>query len=88
MTLPKETMAFENSNWKSIYVKNAGAKSSVNSIETVFSIFGEIDRVDIIDFTRPDGSVGKNAFVHFVDWKTDQQKTDLRKNLETIKLNK
>jgi hypothetical protein len=81
-------MTFENSNWKSIYVKNAGAKSSVDSIEIAFSMFGEINRVDIIDFTRPDGSSGKNAFIHFVDWNANQQTTDLRKNLETIQTNK
>jgi hypothetical protein len=81
-------MAFENSNWKSIYVKNAGVKSSVDSIETAFSMFGEINHVDIVNFTRPDGSSGKNAFVHFVDWNPDTQTTYLRKNLETIQANK
>lgn len=57
--------------FSSIYVKNAGIKSTSTSIATAFSSLGEIERVDMVEFVRPDGSRGKNAFLHFSSWNTE-----------------
>jgi hypothetical protein len=74
------------SSFSSIYVKNAGLKSTSASVTNAFSSLGNIDRVDVVDFTRPDGSKGKNAFVHFSSWNTDEDTTDFLSQLEAARV--
>jgi hypothetical protein len=73
------------SSFNSIYVKNAGLKSTSASISSAFSSLGIIERVDVVDFVRPDGSKGKNAFVHFSEWNTDNDTGDFLIQLEAAR---
>jgi len=74
------------SSFNSIYVKNAGLKSTSATVETAFSPLGIIERVDMVDFTRPDGSKGKNAFVHFSSWNTGEEASDFLSQLEAARV--
>lgn len=73
------------SSFRSLYVKNAGQKSTSASVADAFSPLGEIDRVDMVDFVRPDGSKGKNAFVHFSSWNTGEETCDFLTQLEAAR---
>jgi hypothetical protein len=74
------------SSFSSIYVKNAGLNSTAVSVADAFSSLGNIDRVDVVDFTRPDGSKGKNAFVHFSSWNASEDTTDFLSQLEAARV--
>lgn len=74
------------SSFSSIYVKNAGIKSTATSIEEAFSPLGNVERVDMVDFVRPDGSNGKNAFVHFSSWNTDEDTCDFLTKLDSARV--
>lgn len=73
------------SSFNSIYVKNAGLKSTSSTVEVAFSPLGSIERVDMVDFVRPDGSKGKNAFVHFSSWNTGEDTCNFLTQLETAR---
>jgi len=74
------------SSFSSIYVKNAGLKSTSTSVADAFSPLGNIERVDMVDFVRPDGSKGKNAFVHFSCWNTDEDTSNFLSLLEASRV--
>jgi hypothetical protein len=74
------------SSFSSLYVKNAGLKSTSASVVDAFSALGNIDRVDMVDFVRPDGSKGKNAFVHFSSWNTDDDTSYFLSQLEAARV--
>jgi hypothetical protein len=74
------------SSFSSLYVKNAGIKSTSTSVAAAFSSLGNIDRVDMVDFVRPDGSKGKNAFVHFSSWNTDEDTSGFLSQLEAARM--
>ena len=74
------------SSFRSLYVKNAGIKSTSASVTEAFSPLGDIERVDMIDFVRPDGSKGKNAFVHFSSWNADEETSDFLTLLEATRV--
>jgi len=70
-------------NWNSIYVKNVHPKQTREELAGNFTIFGDISRIDIVEFKRPNGLDGKNAFVHFLNWRDNEFSRDTRTNLET-----
>lgn len=74
------------SSFRSLYVKNAGQKSTSASVADAFSPLGEIERVDMVEFVRPDGSKGKNAFVHFLSWNTDEETYNFLSLLEAARV--
>jgi hypothetical protein len=72
--------------FSSIYVKNAGTKSTSASVAAAFSPLGDIERVDMVEFVRPDGSKGKNAFVHFLSWNNDEETSNFLSLLEASRV--
>jgi len=70
-------------NWNSIYVKNVHHKQTREELAANFTIFGDISRIDVVEFTRPNGLMGKNAFVHFLNWRDNDFSCDTRRDLET-----
>jgi hypothetical protein len=69
-------------NWNSIYVKNIHPKQMREELAGNFTIFGEISRIDVVEFKRPNGLTGKNAFIHFLNWRDNNFSRDTRANLE------
>jgi hypothetical protein len=71
------------SNWNSIYVKNVHPKQTREEFAGNFTILGDISRIDVVEFKRPNGLTGKNAFVHFLNWRDNDFSCDTRRDLET-----
>ena len=71
--------------WTSIYIKNLGSDCSKNDIAEQMGLHGTVSRVDVVDFARPNGSRGKNAFVHFAAWATNKETFDLRLALTNLR---
>jgi len=69
-------------NWNSIYVKNVHPKQTREDLAYNFTAFGEISRIDLVEFKRPNGLSGKNAFVHFLKWSDNEFSREIRADLE------
>jgi hypothetical protein len=71
------------SNWNSVYVKNVHPKQTREELASNFAMFGEISRIDVVEFKRPNGLSGKNAFVHFLNWHDNDFSREIRADLES-----
>jgi RNA recognition motif-containing protein len=83
------TFQFNNfAHFNSVYVKNVRDNFTQGDLEEAFSKIGEVERIDIVNYKRENGSLGRNVFVHFKYWHDDQETIDTRVSLYHQKFTK